>query len=294
MIIKKILNRSYKYRLFINKMHSRYSLEKMKDKVNKKYICIFNKDINWDNPQTYNEKINVAKLLFNTDLKTKCTDKYEVREIVKERIGEQYLIPLINVYKSFDEINFEDLPSKFVMKMNNDSGSVYICKDKNNLNYKKIKKRFDYYLKRNFAYELFELHYVNIKPLILIEPLIEESIRDYKFLCFDGIPYYCRVDFDRFGNHTRNIYDLKWNLQDFNKGKYSNCEQEIKKPEKFDEMKKLVQKLCVGFDQVRVDMYDVNGKIYFGEMTFTNGAGMEKFYPDEKDIEIGNLWNLRK
>ena len=119
-----------------------------------------------------------------------------------------------------------------------------------------------------------------------------DSIEDYKFMCFNGKTYYCWVDFDRFSNHKRNIYDMNWNLQKFNQYNYGNYEKDFSCPEKFNEMKEIVKKLCSEFDQVRVDLYLINGNIYFGEMTFTNGNGFEKITPDVWNEKLGDLWEL--
>lgn len=156
-----------------------------------------------------------------------------------------------------------------------------------------LKEKYNYYLKRNLADLNFEMHYADIKPKILIERYMGENITDYKFICIEGQPYYCRVDTDRFTDHKRVIYDMKWKKQSFRIGNYEASAVVIKKPEKFELMKTIVLKLCKDIDQVRVDLYEINGRIYFGEMTFTSDNGMDKIYPDEYDFELGNLWNLK-
>lgn len=119
-----------------------------------------------------------------------------------------------------------------------------------------------------------------------------DSIRDYKFQCFDGKVVSCRVDFNRFGDHTRNFYDKHWKLLPYNKGNYANYPKPVKKPANFEKMLRLAEKLSKGFDQVRVDFYDIDDVIYFGEMTFTNGSGFEKFNPEKIDLDMGKLWHL--
>ncbi len=290
-IIPETLYNKYMLCKYENNIHKNYST--IEKEINERYKNTFGRDINWENPKTYNEKLNIMKIYGATELKAKLTDKFLVRDWIKEKIGEEYLIPLIGVYDTFNDIDFEKLPERFVMKCNHDSGSVVICNNKNELNLKKLRKKYAYYLKRNFAGLSYEMHYKDIKPKIIIEKYMGDDIRDYKFLCFDGNAYYCRVDFDRFGNHTRNIYDLDWKLQDFNKGNYKNYEKEIMPPKHFEEMKNLVSKLCQGFDQVRVDLYEVDDRVYFGEMTFTNGEGFEIFVPDEYDYKIGEKWNFK-
>ena len=225
-----------------------------------------------------------------SEIKKELADKYTVRKWIANKIGDKYLIPLIGVYDKFDDIDFSKLPKKFVMKCNHDSGSVTICNNKENLNLKELRSDYNFYLKRNFADLNFEMHYKEIKPKILIEKNMGENINDYKFLCFDGKPYYCWVDVDRFHNHKRNVYDMKWELQPFNQSFYGNSVKKIEKPERFDEMIKLCEILSKDFDHVRIDLYDIKGKIFFGEMTFTNGDGMEMITPKEYDVELGKLW----
>lgn len=267
--------------------------EWVKKETNKEYFKINHRNINWENPQTYTEKINVSKIFGgNEEIKTKLTDKYEVREWVKEKIGEDYLIPALGVYDDFNDIDFSKLPDKFVIKCTHDSGSTTIC-DKNNMNIKKLEKLYNnYYLKRDFSLDTYEKHYHNIKHRIIIEQCMGKAINDYKFLCFNGQPYYCWIDVDRFGNHKRNIYDMNWVLQPFQQMTYGNYKNEIKCPKNFKKMIEIAQKLCEGFDHVRVDLYNIDGKIYFGEMTFTNGSGFEIIDPEEWDYKLGKLWKL--
>ena len=285
---KKII---YKYRLLKlnNKKLKKYSdVEKYVSKI---YEKKFGQSINWDNPISYNEKMNFSKIYCFSDIKTKLTDKYLVRNWIKEIIGKKYLIPILGVYDSFKQINFNNLPSQFVIKCNHDCASVTLVDNKNEINLRELKIKYDYLIRRNYALLGYELHYNNIKPKIIIEKYLGKSINDYKFQCFNGMPYWCAVDCDRFGNHRRNIYDLNWNLMPFNKGSI-NSGDKIEKPTNYNEMIMIVKKLCKGFDQVRVDLYDVDGKIYFGEMTFTPASGMTGFRPKEWDKKLGDLWNL--
>lgn len=282
----------YMYYLRLLNKRKNKSYAKIEKEINKDYKQINKRNINWENPQSYTEKINVSKLYCENDLKTQLTDKISVREWIKEKIGEEYLIPILGVYEKFSDINFDLLPDKFVIKCNHDSGSVTLCDNKSNLNLKKLKDKYDYYMSRNFAYLGYEMHYKNIVPKILIEEYMGSAINDYKFLCFNGKPYYCWVDVDRFGKHKRNVYDMDWNLQPFEQMNYGNYENELKCPKQFEKMKEIVLKLCQGFDHVRVDLYIVNDKIYFGEMTFTNGSGFEKITPEKYDYELGKLWKF--
>lgn len=278
-----------------------YIKKQMNCEMRKKYIariykkCI-GREMDWNNLVTYTEKMQYAKLLDISDLKVELTDKIMVREWIKERIGEEYLIPILGIYDKPEEINYDILPNKFVIKTNNASGTNIIVKDKEKLNKKEVAKKLNQWLKEDFSYvSCFEMHYSYIKPKILIEKYIEtknDDLQDYKFMCFNSKVYYCWVDVGRYKDHKRNIYNLDWELQPFNQYTYGNTSYEIKKPEKFDEMVEIASSLCRGFSHVRVDLYNVDGKIYFGEMTFTNGGGYEAIYPKEYDKVLGDLWNI--
>jgi len=293
-LLKKIIPKTiiYKYKLYKESLKSKMNDKQRREHISNKYYEVYNKVLNWNDPKTYSEKMNVSKYLNSNNIKTKLTDKYEVREWIKEKVGEEYLIPIIGVYNSFEEINFNELPNQFVIKCSHDSGSVTIVNDKNNIDYKKLANDYNFYMKRNLAFEEFEMHYLDIKPRIIIEKYMGNALRDYKFLCFGGKPYFVWVDFDRFDNHKRNVYDMNWNLQRWNQRDYGNYEKEVLPPTCFEEMKRIVDVLAKDFDHVRVDLYDIDGKVYFGEMTFTNGSGLEPITPSEYDLKLGELWNL--
>lgn len=248
------------------------------------------------NPQSYSEKIQWLKLFDEDELRTRLSDKVLVRDWVKEKIGSEYLIPIYGVYDHFDEIDFDKLPNQFVIKTNHSSGWNIIVKDKRNFNLKKAKKRVEWWLGLDYGlWSEFEIHYSPIKPKILIEKYTVNSVgelNDYKFLCFDGECRYFWMDFDRTTNHKRNVYDLNWNLQPWNQFTYGNYEGEIEKPKNFEKMVEIAKILCKGFKHVRVDLYNVDGKIYFGEMTFTNGSGFEGIYPKEYDYKLGKMIKL--
>lgn len=252
--------------------------------------------LNWDKLASYTEKMQWAKLYDATPIKTQLSDKYLVREWVEEKIGKEYLIPLLGVWDNYDDINFESLPNQFVLKTNHGSGTVIVVKDKNNMDHKLCRKLFNDWMNTDYSYVFgMEMQYTDIKRKIIAEQFLEtgqSDLQDYKFLCFDSKPYFCWVDLDRFSNHTRNIYDLDWNLQDWNQYTYGNCKQGVSKPENFEKMVEIATVLCQGFSHVRVDLYNVNGVIYFGEMTFTNGSGYECIVPDEYDFKLGELWNI--
>lgn len=250
-------------------------------------------NIDWDRPLAYSEKLNYSKIYGATAKKAELTDKYAVREWVAGKIGSEHLVPLVGkgVYDSVDDIDFDELPNQFVLKCTHDSGSVVICKDKSKFNIKKAKKTLKFYQKRNHAYSTCEMHYRDIPPRIVAEKYLGDNLKDYKFLCFHGNPYYVWVDFDRFTNHRRNFYDMDWNVQPFIE-KYPPYLEKAEKPEHFEALIEAAKTLSEEFDQVRVDLFIVDGKVYFGEMTFTNGSGLEIISPREWDEKIGLLWNL--
>lgn len=293
-VLKKCISKKvyYKYLLFRYWINSKKSNKKIEKQIGKVYYKIFKRKLDWNNPKTYTEMLNVSKVYSSSKIKTMLTDKILVRDWIKEKIGEEYLIPVYGTYDKFKEINFEKLPDKFVIKCNHDSGSVFLCEDKTQINFKELKTKYDFYLKRNYANVTHELQYKLIQPKIMIEKYMGKSISDYKFICIRGEVVYCRVDFDRFGEHKRNIYDLNWKIQPFNQGLFTNKEN-VSKPNNFEEMVMIARKLCKDFEQVRVDLYDIDGKIYFGEMTFTSGTGYEPFYPDKYDYELGKKWNMK-
>lgn len=257
------------------------------------------KDLHLDNPQTFNEKIQWMKLYDATPLKTKLADKYLVREWIAKNIGEKYLIPLFGVWENFDDIDFEQLPNKFVLKTNHGSGWNIIVKNKQKFNKEQAKIMLDKWMHTNFAYFGLELHYKDIKPLIIAEKYLEtkdNDLKDYKFLCFNGVVKYIWVDKDRYKKHKRNLYDINWNLlpQKISEGKeYDNFES-IPKPKHLDEMINLAQKLSQNFKFVRIDFYEHNDNIYFGEITFTSASGLHIFTPDSLNKELGLLINIKE
>ena len=290
--------RSYWYEIRFNIMTVLFKEKGFEKLLKKDYKKFTDNNLSFP-PKTYTEKIQWSKIYDSTSLKGKLSDKYAVRNWVKEKIGEEYLIPLIGVWESFDDIDFESLPSSFVLKTNHGSGTNLLVKDKNQLNLNVTKRLFDFWMKQNFAYFGcgYEMHYKYIKPKIIAEEYLKdlnEELSDYKFLCFNGQPYYCWVDVNRNSNHKRNVYDLEWNLQPWNQFNYGNTETDIPCPENFGNMIKLAQCLSEGFEHVRVDLYNVKGRIYFGEMTFTNGKGYEPIIPKEYDLMIGNLWTIQE
>lgn len=255
--------------------------------------------MNFENPHTFTQKQQWMKLYDLTARKTLLTDKYAVRKIIADSIGAGYLIPLIMIdgvdhFYSAKEIDFSKLPNQFVLKCNHGSGYNIIVKDKNSLSggqVRKIKKKLNMWLHENFAYRNgLELVYRDIKPCIIIEKYmaINDDLPDYKFLCFSGKAKYVWCDQGRYTEHRRTVYDLEYSIQPFNFHTYEKCLNN-EKPQNFNKMIQLAETLCEGFSYVRVDFYNVEGKIYFGELTFSSASGGELPNPVEYDEVLGEF-----
>ena len=261
------------------------------------YFNCTGETLDLENPQTYNEKIQWLKLYDSTPLKTRLADKYLVREWVKEKIGEKYLIPLLGVWDKFDDIDFDKLPNQFVLKCNHGSGYNIIVKDKTKLNLKEAKNKINEWMNEDFAFRCgFEMHYSAIPHKIIAEKYIEQvdnQVYDYKFICFNGEPKLILVDKDRFTQHKRNIYDLNWNLQDM-KFEFENSQINDKKPYNLLKMIEFSKILSKDFPLVRVDFYECHNQLFFGEMTFTPDSGINNISPKKLSYELGLLIELPK
>lgn len=247
-----------------------------------------------NNPKTFNEKIQWLKLYDRNPLYTSLVDKYEVRQFVKEKIGEEYLIPLLGVWDNFDDIDFEALPNQFVLKCTHDSGGLVICKDKSKLNIPAAKKKINACMKRNYYWVLREWPYKNVKPRIIAEQYMEDEpgkgLKDYKFFCFDGIVKAMFVATDREVHQTKfDFFDADFNHLPFKQHYPNNVKINLVKPAGFEQMKKLASVLTAGFPHCRADFYDINGEVYFGELTFSHFSGLESFEPPEWDLKLGKM-----
>lgn len=241
--------------------------------------------------------------MFYTDISqwTFLADKYAVRQYVSERIGDKYLVPLLGKWNHPEEIDFEALPSKFVMKPNNGCYDTIICREKSAIDIGEIRRKMRYAFFHKFGYENAEPHYVNIPPCIIAEDLLESTdvggLIDYKIWCFDGKPYgvFICANRNEESHHADFVYyDLKWTRrQEFISPQYQN-DLEFNRPENFEEMLSIATRLATGHPQVRVDLYNVNGKIYFGEMTFSSNFGMMPYFTPEALEMMGNQITLPK
>ncbi len=296
-MLKKLIQKIKDRIRFIIQDLSRILPDKMYLKILYKK-CTKNK-LDLSNPQTFNEKLQWLKLNNRKDEYTKMVDKYEVKKYVANIIGEQYIIPTIGVYDKFKDIDFDKLPNQFVLKCTHDSGGIVICKNKNNFDKTKARKILNFSLRRNYFYYSREYPYKNVKRRIIAEKYMQDEackdLRDYKLFCFDGECKLIQVDFDRFKNHRRNLYDLNWNLIEDLSIKYpSDKNVIIEKPSNLDEMLEIARKLSKNIPFVRVDLYLINGKIYFGELTFFHGGGYEKFTPEEWNKKLGDMIKINK
>ncbi len=253
--------------------------------------------LNLDNPQTYNEKLQWLKLYDIHPEYSQLVDKIEAKKYVANLIGDEYIIPTLAIYDNADEIKWDELPDHFAMKTNHGCGGMVICKDKRKLNIEESKRILNDALKKDYSKYNYEYPYRYVKRRILVEEYMEDEtgeLRDFKFFCFDGKPYCMFLATDR-GNENEetkfDFYDMEWNLLPFTNG-HPNSGKIIKCPANFDKMKELAARLSQGFPHIRVDFYNVNGKIYFGELTFFHWSGIVPFDPIEWDYKLGGLIKL--
>ncbi len=259
------------------------------------YRKVTGKELDLDNPRTFNEKIQWIKLNYREPMMSVLSDKYLVRDYVEEKIGKEYLIPLLGVYDRFEDIDFSSLPDSFIMKANHGSKWNIIVRDKSKLDIREAGKKFRKWLGRDFSYSFgYQLHYGGIKPKIVIEELLKEEkhdLYDYKIMVLGGKARFIWVDSDRETSHHRNIFDLDWNPAPFT-WEFPKKEEEPERPVNLNKMRELAEILAGDFNEVRVDFYEVQGHIYFGELTFTHGSGQESFDPPEWDRKLGDMFEL--
>ena len=262
------------------------------------YRLLMNKKLDLKSPKTFNEKLQWLKLYDRRPEYPGLVDKYEVKKYVAGVLGEQYVIPNLGVWDNVDDIDFDSLPNEFVIKCTHDSGSVIICRDKASFDIEaakaKLKKKFD----SNLFWQGREWPYKSVKPRVLAEKylseLSDEKMIDYKFFCFNGEPRYLYVSQGLEDHETARISyaSLDWEIELFKRSDFDNFETLPPKPKGFDKMVEMSKTLAKEIPFVRVDFYDINGQVYFGEMTFFPGAGYTAFHPDEWDATIGQWLKL--
>ena len=248
--------------------------------------------LNLNSPKSFNEKLQWLKLYNRRPEYTQMVDKVEAKKYVAEIIGEDYIIPTLAVYDKVKDVDFESLPSQFVLKCSHDSGGLVICHDKNKFNRETAKEILMKALRKNYYMVKREWPYKNVKHRIIAEQYMEDEsgeLRDYKFFCFNGKVRFFKIDFGRYVEHHANYYDTKGNLLPFGE---ASCpplpEKDLKIPGNLNRMIELAERLSKNIPFLRVDFYDVRSKIYFGELTLFPASGMGRFTTDEWDMEIGN------
>lgn len=257
------------------------------------FKATFGYELDLNNPKTFSEKLQWLKLYNRRPEYTMMVDKYRVREYIREKIGDEYLIPLLNVWGSVEEIDFDKLPNQFVLKCNHDQGSVVICKDKAHFDIDAAKQKLARKLKRNHYWSIREWPYKNVKPCIICEQYMQddggkEELSDYKVLCFNGEPKLIEVHRGRFGGgHTQDFYDTDWKKTVYNQPDVPMSDEVMDKPVFADEILGLSRMLSAGIPHVRVDWYYTNGHLYFSELTFFDASGFDPF-ADDQDAEIGS------
>lgn len=278
----------------------KYALRKLPDKVYIQlyYFAHFKKFCNLKNPVTYNEKLNWLKLHDRNPLYTTIVDKCEAKEYVSNIIGEGYTIPTLGVWEHFDDIDFDKLGNQFVLKCTHDSEGLVIVHDKSKLDIEAARAKLTVALQQNFYFIGREWPYKDVKPRIIAEQYMEDHVdgelRDYKFFCFNGEPKLMFVASERDSGQTKfDYYDLEFNHVDITQ-KYPNASRPLRKPVTFDEMIRLSRQLSAGFTHVRVDFYEVDGKLYFGELTFYHFSGFMPFKPAKWDKVFGDWLELPK
>lgn len=291
------------YKKIISSQKMRFAILRMlkfvpdKAMIKLQYRIKLKRKLNLKDPKRYTEKIQWYKLYYRNPVMMECVDKYGVRKYIEKKGFGNILNQLYQVVDRPEEINFDQLPDKFVIKTTNGSGTNILVKDKKTLNIAETKKKLNDFLNMAEASAGREWAYGGSSKKIIVEELLEDNsnkdkgISDYKFLCFNGKPVYVVYDKDRFSDHKRNFYDVNWNYVKVD----SDCpcfEDSVKKPENYEKMVEIASVLSRDFPAVRVDLYNIEGKIYFGELTFYPWSGYVQYTPDSFDFELGKYFVL--
>lgn len=286
--------------VFNDQYLNKYQKMSDEDYLKKKFKILMGKELNLDNPTTFNEKLQWLKLHNRNPLYTKLVDKYEVRDYIKNKIGEEYLIPLIGYFDRVNDIDFNKLPNQFVLKCNHNSGKgMIICKDKSKLNVKKAKKDLKRGLKQDYFLYGREWPYKNVKRKVICEQYMSDGgnkkdLTDYKFYCFNGHAECVMACIDRQIKPVKYyFFDKNWNLKRINYwSSVASQTFSLKKPKCLDEMFDIAETLSIGMPFVRVDLYECSGKVYFGELTFFSDSGFDKDILPTTDEYFGKLIDL--
>lgn len=258
-----------------------------------KYRVRMGKWIDWKNPHTFNEKLQWIKLYDRQSRYITMVDKYEAKKYVANIIGDEYIIPTIGVWDSFDDIDFDSLPDRFVLKCTHDSGGLVICKDKKSLDLTAARKKIEKSLRESYYWTGREWPYKGVKPRIIAEQYMTDShqpdgLIDYKLHCFSGIPKVILVCRDRFGKMTEDFYSDRWEHIPVARSNHPNADKLDSIPDQLEEMLRLAARLSQDTPFLRTDFYTIEGKVFFGELTLFPTSGMEKFVPEEFDHKFGD------
>lgn len=300
------LRNKYYADLFRSEKYKQLVATDIKKAVDLQYKAHHGRNINWDNPQTLDEKILWLEAVSDTSEWSRLADKYEVRKYVEEKVGKNILVPCYGVWNRVEDIDYDSLPQKFVIKCTHDSGSTYVIKDKNNTNLKELSAKLEKHMDP-IGNVTCEPHYQRIRPRIIAEQLLEDeenckwssSLIDYKIWCFNGKPFIGFICYDRFreaNGHIAVTYDMftldPWAPKREYLSKKKANYKDIPRPDCLDEMLRIAQLLSEPFPQVRVDFYVINGKPFFGEMTFTSSNGINYFYSELGQKVMGDAIDL--
>lgn len=285
------------YRFLIQAGFGKYDSMPDAEYLKRKFKACIGKELNLEEPRTFNEKLQWLKLYDRKPEYTVMVDKYRVREYIADQIGEQYLIPMLGVWDDPEEIDFDALPDRFVLKCNHNSGvGMYICTDKSKMDIPKVKRELRRGLEQDYYLTGREWPYKDVPRRIVAEQFISDSsgdLPDYKFMCFDGevkCSFVCSERFSGKGLHVT-FFDREWNVMPVQRH-YPSVKEGLPKPKQYAQMVALAEKLSRGLPFVRVDFYEVDEKIYFGELTFYPGSGFEEFTPEEWDYTLGSWTKL--
>jgi TupA-like ATPgrasp len=258
----------------------------------------FGRDLNLAAPQTFNEKIQWLMLYYRIPEVTRLADKYEVRSYVAQQVGDWLLNDLYGTWDDASALVVDRLPESFVLKVTSGSTQSIFCRDKSLLDVERIRRQLAQWLKRSEYWRAREWCYKNIRPQIICERFLTDERgnipSDFKFFCFDGEPRFVQLDIDRFGDHRRDFFDLKWKRLPFNIGSESSSGQNVQRPHNLETMILVARALSRGFPFVRVDLYSIREGVIFGEMTWYPGGGLMLFSPDSYDLQLGQALTLPK
>jgi hypothetical protein len=259
------------------------------------YRLAMGEALNLKNPKTFTQKIQWLKLHNTNPLYSKMVDKFQVRNIITEMLGSEYLIPLLGVWSRFEEIDFSQLPPQFVLKTTHDSGNVIVCKDKETFDFSKARKKLTKALKTNYFFKSREYPYKHAVPRIIAEKYMfdetQEELTDYKFFCFNGKPELLQITANKGFEKSANYYDIEFDPLDLSTGSYP-LNMELSKPENYSEMLKIAELLSQDIIHVRIDLYSIKSRIYFGEFTFHNSGGIVNFSPPIWNQRLGDMIEL--